>query len=96
MWEVVPGSTGRGMRKGDKEGGVIKQVTTVGNGKLSPAEPWEPERNMPTGPGVQEYIHRSLVESCSLDVLILQHCRVAKQLPWQVRALRQKEEGRHL
>lgn len=36
---------------------------------------------MPTGPGVQEYIHRSLVESCSLDVLILQHCRVAKQLP---------------
>lgn len=66
IWEVVPGSTGRGMRKGDKDGGVTKQVTTVDNQKLSPAGPWEPEGNMPTGLGIQEHIHhQSLVKSYS-------------------------------
>lgn len=31
IWKVVPASNGRGMRKEDREGGVIKQVSTVGN-----------------------------------------------------------------
>ena len=43
LWEVVPGSSGRGTRKGDKGGGVITRVTAVGGrssvlpGALEPA-----------------------------------------------------------
>lgn len=48
---------------------------------------------MPTGLGVQECIHQSLVESCSLDVLIVQHCRLAKQVTVASESPRAERQG---
>lgn len=77
MWEVVPGSSGRGTRKGDKGGGVITGVTAGVAGAQSCWVLWEQcgagtwELSHPGAVGVQSGgRHQSLVDSCSQDVLI--------------------------
>ena len=78
LWEVVPGSSGRGTRKGDKRGGVTTQVTAVG-GRSSVllgapgASVEQAPGNYPTqwqSEGRSGGRHQSLVDSCSQDVFI--------------------------
>lgn len=96
---MVPGSTGRGMRKGDRKGGVIEQVTTVD--KRSSVLLGCPESQsgaclLGEGSG-SEAIYQALIESCALDVLIPQHCRSAagwqSRCQWQVMPSGRKTQG---
>lgn len=89
MWEVVPRSTGRSIKKGDREGGVTKQVITVGTraqscwGTLGARVEHAPQCVHPviTRPGGQEWGYSSVTDSG--DMLILQHSRFAAG--WQSR-----------
>lgn len=78
LWEVVPGSSGRGTRKGDKGGGVITRVTAVGGrssvllGALGASVEQAPG-SYPTqwqSECRSGGRHQSLVDSCSQDVLL--------------------------
>lgn len=96
---MVPGSTGRGMRKGDRKGGVIEQVTTVDKrGSVLPECPGSQNGACLLGKGGGSgAIYRALIESCALDVLILLHCRSAagwqSRCQWQVMASGRKTQG---
>lgn len=88
------------MRKGDREGSVIKQVTTVGSPSSVPlgnsgsqcgACASELPHPVIMGGGG---IHQSLVESCSWDVVILQTCCGAtEQTPVAREGLQAETQG---
>lgn len=87
------------MRKGDRKGGVIEQVTTVD--KRSSVLLGCPESQsgaclLGEGSG-SGAIYQALTESCALDVLIPQHCRSAagwqSRCQWQVMPSGRKTQG---